>query len=120
AYCCTRAPSRLSGLGVIPTVGIEAAIAELEHCLARGMQGVILSRFPSGNLEPSAAEDDRFWARLVEADIPAHVHITSFSREAEAPRAPGSSGLAFAGATKAGAFVFRVVGEFIFSGMFDR
>src|SRR5262245_6142369 len=69
AEFCAHAPDRLHGLGVIPTVGIEAAVAELERCLSLGHKGVIISRYPNGGFDPQD-EDDAFWARATEADVP--------------------------------------------------
>lgn len=65
---CAAAPERLIPMGVIPTCGIEAAIAELEYCSGAGMKGVEISRFPSGEGIPTP-EDDRFWAAALDLNI---------------------------------------------------
>jgi predicted TIM-barrel fold metal-dependent hydrolase len=119
---CAYAPDRLFGLGIIPTVGIAAAVAEFEHCLERGLRGAVISRFPNGSLEPSA-EDDPFWALSCEADLPVQVHIGSFQQETTQPMIPATAGPRFVGhiaASIAGVTAFNVVEEFIFSGIFDR
>jgi predicted TIM-barrel fold metal-dependent hydrolase len=119
---CAHAPERLFGLGIIPTVGIEAAVTELDHCLKRGLRGGVISRFPNGSFEPTDA-DDRFWALCCEADLPVHVHIGSFQQETDQPLIPATAGPRFVGLIAAiisGRDVFTVVEDFLFSGIFDR
>ncbi len=62
------APDRLMPMGVIPTCGINAALAELEYCADAGMKGVEISRFPSGKGIPTP-EDDRFWAAALDLEM---------------------------------------------------
>jgi predicted TIM-barrel fold metal-dependent hydrolase len=117
---CAHNPNRLYGLGIIPTVGAEAAVAELEHSLRRNHRGVVISRWPNGEFDPSD-EDDRFFAIAQEAELPVHVHIGSFLRT------PGrhtmNSGRRFmgqVGATKSGTGVIPIVEEFLFCGVLDK
>jgi predicted TIM-barrel fold metal-dependent hydrolase len=116
---CGHAPDRLFGLAIIPTIGVDAAVAELEHARARGLRGVLLSAYPNGTLDPDAA-DDRFWSRCVEADLPVNVHIGSFMREVPQIPMTGARFLSLVGPSKCGGLAFSVVGDFIFSGLFDR
>jgi predicted TIM-barrel fold metal-dependent hydrolase len=71
---CPTAPERLFGLGLIPETGVADAISEMEHCLDLGMKGIALNAFPSGRSYPSP-EDDKFWAAVVELDVPLTVHV---------------------------------------------
>src|SRR5262249_20800348 len=87
---CAHAPERLFGLGIIRTAGMEAGVAELDLCLERGLRGGVISRFPNGSFEPTE-EDDRFWARCVEAALPVHVHIGSFQQETDQPLIPATA-----------------------------
>lgn len=67
------APDRLIPMGVIPRRGIDAAVAELEHCAKLGLKGIVLRSFPSGK-NKLAPEDDRFWAAAIDLDMPVTVH----------------------------------------------
>ncbi|MFO0691179.1 MAG: amidohydrolase family protein [Myxococcota bacterium] len=71
-----QAPDRFAGLALLPNVGVDAAVAELDRLLGRpGMRGVLIGAYPNGSLEPKP-EDDRVWARLVEAGIPLDIHVS--------------------------------------------
>src|SRR5262249_9420852 len=60
---CALAPDRLLGLAEIPTVGIDAALAELDRAAKLpGIVAPVLATYPNGSLEITE-EDDRFWAR---------------------------------------------------------
>ena len=121
---CEGSGGRLIGQAVLPTTGVDDAIAELDWALEHGHKGGILSSFPNGTLDPKP-EDDRFWARAQERGTPIAIHIGSFLRDAPAG---GSSGrtwttLAFVGRaawTKAGGQTLDVVCEVLFSGIFER
>jgi predicted TIM-barrel fold metal-dependent hydrolase len=76
-YCAVN-PKRLLGLGVMPMTNIEDALAELEHCAALGLKGVLLSSFPNGMAYPQP-EDDRFWAAALDMHMPLTVHV-AFNR----------------------------------------
>lgn len=73
---CAVAPDRLIGVGVLPNIGAEADIAEMERCARMGLKAVWLSTYPSGKGFPSD-EDDRFWAAAIDSKMPVIVH-TSF------------------------------------------
>jgi predicted TIM-barrel fold metal-dependent hydrolase len=66
AEFCSVAPDRLLGTGMIPSTGIDDAIAELEYCSRLGLRAVCPSRFPNGRGTCLSAEDDRFWGRALE------------------------------------------------------
>lgn len=70
---CAVAPDRLLGLGVIPVRGIDASVAELEHCARLGLNGVVLRAFPTGK-NRLTSEDDRFWAAAIDLNMPVTVH----------------------------------------------
>lgn len=75
---CALDPRRLIGVGVLPNIGAEEDVAEMQRCAALGLKAVMLSTFPSGKASPTP-EDDRFWAAAVDLDMPLTVH-TSFPR----------------------------------------
>ncbi|TMA97194.1 MAG: amidohydrolase [Deltaproteobacteria bacterium] len=79
-YCaeeyCAVDRDRLIGIAVLPNVGAEEDVAEMERCKGMGLKGVWLSTFPSGQSYPTP-EDDRFWAAALDLEMPMIVH-TSF------------------------------------------
>ena len=70
---CAVAPDRLLGNAIIPSSGIEDAIAELKRAKGLGAAGVYLSSFPAGGGEP-APEDDAFWHAALELGVPIALH----------------------------------------------
>jgi predicted TIM-barrel fold metal-dependent hydrolase len=71
-----HAPERLGGLVLLPNCGAETAIEELERVLGRaGMRGVLIGCYPNGSLTPTT-EDDKVWARVVEAGVPVCIHVS--------------------------------------------
>ncbi len=82
---CAEAPDRLLGVGVIPISGIDAAVAELQHCKELGLPTVNVAAFPAGHKYPSD-EDDRFWAAALDLEMPLTVHVSMSARNsAEEP-----------------------------------
>lgn len=92
ARFCATDPIRLRWGAVIPLVGLDCAMEELERCLSLGASTVMLSPIPrSGPGKTPFASSDReglclnlghpeldpFWQRLVEADMPAVVHAVN-------------------------------------------
>jgi predicted TIM-barrel fold metal-dependent hydrolase len=121
AEFCDGSDGRLIGQGILPTTGVDDAIAETERALRLGHRGVVISSFPNGTLD-AAPEDDRFWSFAQDADVPVAVHIGSFLK-GQGGQAPALDTLAFmgvAGASKAGAHTIPVVCDLIFSGIFER
>jgi len=121
---CRAGEGRLLGQAIIPTTGLDDAVAELEWALKSGHRGAVISSFPNGTLDPKA-EDDRFWAIAEEAGFPIAIHIGSFLPAPPRPgRNPGAkwTGLRFVGKaawTKAGGQTLGVVCDVLFSGIFQ-
>ncbi|HZT08860.1 MAG TPA: amidohydrolase family protein [Chloroflexota bacterium] len=86
---CTASPHRLMAMGMIPDSGIDDAVAELEYCAASGLKGVCLTRYPSGQEYPTP-EDDRFWERALELNMPltAHMYLAGAGADAGHPPFP--------------------------------
>jgi predicted TIM-barrel fold metal-dependent hydrolase len=118
---CAVAADRLFGHAVIPATGVADAVAELEWALARGYRGVLVSTFPSGRVEPSR-DDDPFWARVQEADIPVALHIGSFHADGPVKerRFEPEAVLPRASISKSGANTVPLVARLVFSGLFER
>jgi len=77
-YCAVDR-DRLIGVAVLPNIGADEDIVEMERCKRMGLKAAWLSTFPSGQGFPSA-EDDRFWAAALDFDMPVIVH-TSFPKK---------------------------------------
>jgi predicted TIM-barrel fold metal-dependent hydrolase len=72
---CAADRERLIGVGVLPLgCSLNDAIGELNYCAAMGFKTVLLQGFPSGKAHPSD-EDDSFWARALELNMPISVHV---------------------------------------------
>src|SRR5438874_5545817 len=112
---CAHAPERLVGVALLPNIGAEAAVEELQRAAKLpGMRGVLLGRYPSGENGISEA-DDPVWAAAVANDIPVSIHVSLTSGP------PGDTGRS---KFSSGEFRFREaperVAEFIYSGALDR
>jgi predicted TIM-barrel fold metal-dependent hydrolase len=118
---CAGSNGRLIGQAIIPTTGVDDALAELDWAMRHDHRGAVISMYPNGSLE-AKPEDDRFWAALQEAGVPAAVHIGSFSDAGLRPTlAQDTLGfMAGAGATKAGGDAIPVVAKLLFSGILER
>jgi predicted TIM-barrel fold metal-dependent hydrolase len=75
--------ARLGGVALIPTTGVDDAVAEMERVRARpGIRAALLSRWPNGGDEPDYAADDRFWAAAADLDLAVSIHV-GFGEEGE-------------------------------------
>jgi predicted TIM-barrel fold metal-dependent hydrolase len=112
-------PDRLIGLGVMPALDVDAAIAEMERCLQLGHRGVWLNTFPSAGttIRP---EDDRFWAAAEALGCPVHFHVRIW-RAVQRPKAKGVRGDTLGGLAGNGAAAFLTdLPDIIASGVHDR
>ncbi|MCH2170527.1 amidohydrolase [Myxococcota bacterium] len=121
---CAGSDGRLIPQAIIPTTGLEDAVAELEWAIKNDHRGAVISRMPGGDFD-FTDEDDRFFQIASEAGIPLIVHIGSFIRPSVMQDRPSFSftDLSFlggVGATKAGSYTIPVTTDLMFSGMFDR
>jgi predicted TIM-barrel fold metal-dependent hydrolase len=81
AEFCLRYPSRLIGIGEIPSWDIELAVAETDRCAQMGLRGVLLPAVPAYRESP--AEDQPYtsdvyeplWEALAERSMPIHFHL---------------------------------------------
>ena len=124
---CHNTDGRLIAQAIIPTTGIDDALVELNWAIENGHKGAVISRMPSGGYQFSE-EDEVFFARCCEADMPVVIHIGSFLRSKGGGgggkgKAPDFKNLAFlgaAGAIKAGSHTVPVVSDLLFSAMFRK
>jgi predicted TIM-barrel fold metal-dependent hydrolase len=120
---CAVAPDRLIGNGVVPTTGVDDAIAEIEFLSSAGINSVSLHMFPNGS-GLAQPEDDAFWKRSLEIGMKMSPH---FGFGLFAP-AMNNVGVGIGGDAFAGTLTQRVSGQppmytmsqLICSGVFDR
>ncbi len=112
-------PERLFGLAQMPNLGVDAAIAELERCKAKGMRGAIVTAWPNGG-DTLGPEDDRFFATAQDLEMPISIHIRILRPGRKATGALEGPA-AIANMALAGMSLFPVVMcEIIMSGVHDR
>ena len=70
AEFCDGSDGRLVGQGILPTTGVDDAIAETERALAARASRRRHLLLPERDARDASAEDDRFWAFAQEADVP--------------------------------------------------
>ena len=118
---CSVAPDRLLGNAIIPSSGLEDAIAELKRVKELGANAVYLSSFPAGSGEPSS-EDDQFWHTALELQMPIALHAALGVRGnpllAESAKGQFSLEWSMLGRTNNPATVGIV--RMILTGLFDR
>ena len=122
AEFCDGSGGRLIGLGIIPTTGVDDAVAELQWSIDNGHKGVILTRFPNGDFDP-LPEDRPFWGLAQEAKIPISIHIGSFHREIVGGQPVDWESLRFVGSAcfaKSGGHTLPVATDLLFAGIWDE
>ena len=122
AEFCSVSPGRLFGVGIIPTTGIDDAVAELHRSIALGHRGVVISRYPNGEFMPDTV-DDRFWEAAVDASLAVGVHIGSFLPSNPNQVWPDSASMQIVSVSslaKAGAESMPVACHLLYSGVFER
>jgi predicted TIM-barrel fold metal-dependent hydrolase len=74
---CDVAPERFGGCALLPSTGIEDAVAEIERLAARpGIVAWLLRTFPHGGSDAIAPEDDKAWAAIHETGKPVTIHVS--------------------------------------------
>jgi predicted TIM-barrel fold metal-dependent hydrolase len=81
---CSGTPARLGGLALMPAVGVDAAMQELDRAMKLpGMKSPYLGRWPNGGVSLTAA-DDSFWAAAQEMNVPVSIHVSLATTESGA------------------------------------
>jgi len=128
---CAKAPERLIGIAQMPSVGVDAAVAEMKRAKGLGFRGVLLSAWPSGNMNLSDA-DDAFFAEAEKLGLPISIHcgLSARGKVAPKPKTPVEEKMARGEATGgkqvsmlSGAGLDTmplIMGEVILTGVHDR
>src|SRR5580704_16211591 len=76
-------PSRLIGIGLVPTDDVQVGVEELKHIAKLpGLRGALLPTYPRG--EPLNTESyDPLWATAQDLGIPMHIHLRTGDRRTE-------------------------------------
>lgn len=112
---CAYAPDRFGGAALVPAIGVDDAVAEVERLATMpGIAAFLLKRYPHGDSTLTRDEDDPVWAAIQATGKPVAIHVSlrsasSFNMAAMA--LPGTVHFYDAPA--------RML-EFIFSGVLDR
>jgi predicted TIM-barrel fold metal-dependent hydrolase len=107
------APERFGALAMLPNVGIDAALAEIDRVLElRGVRGVVMGRYPNGSLE-IMPEDEKVFGALAERGVPLSIHVSLAAGMPASHRAKLPGYGRFYDAPN------RMI-ELVFSGLFDR
>ena len=101
------------------TLGVDAAIREMERCLKLGMRGVWLNTFPSVG-QTIRPEDDAFWKAAEANNVAVHFHVRVM-RQVQKPKPKGVRGDDLTGLATVGAASMIIdLPEIIQSGVHDR
>ncbi len=119
---CAGGAGRLFAQAIVPTTGIDDAVAELEWAIEHDHRGVVISRFPNGDFEVEP-EDHRFFGLAEEAGMPVAVHIGSFLKSNPNHKWRSPDDLRYlgdTGASKSGGHTLPVACDILFSGIFEE
>jgi predicted TIM-barrel fold metal-dependent hydrolase len=110
---CAYAPDRFGGMVLLPNIGADAALAEIDRVFGRpGMRGAAMLCYPNGTVM-LAAEDEKVFACLAERQITLSIHV------ALSASMPGSHKAKLPGYGRFFDAPNRMI-ELVFSGVFDR
>ena len=77
ATFCAYAPDRFGGAALVPAIGADDAIAEVQRLAdAPGIAAYLLKRYPHGDSTLRGDEDDAVWAAIVETGKPVAIHVS--------------------------------------------
>jgi predicted TIM-barrel fold metal-dependent hydrolase len=122
AEFCQPGEGRLVGQAIMPSTGIEDAVAELEYAIELGLKGAIIARYPNGGFAYEPDVDAAFFGRAQEVGMPVAVHTGSFLPGNPMQAWPDMQSIgiiAVGSAARAGVQSIPVATNLIFSGLFD-
>jgi predicted TIM-barrel fold metal-dependent hydrolase len=110
---CGYKPSRLAGLAMLPTCGVDDAVTEYERAIQLpGIKGAVMSCYPHGTtaIDP---DDDRLFAAVVASGLPLNIHVGLSIQPPTMNKSKLPGDVRFYDAPQ------RIL-EFLWSGVFDR
>jgi predicted TIM-barrel fold metal-dependent hydrolase len=124
------APGRVVPIATVNLRDRDAALAELDWCLARGFRGLFVPPEPVGGRRPGHPHFDPLWARCAEAGVPLCLHVVVRFAPPGLPWEPWFQTGGFAGGGNVGpifSFGLGAIGQLmpalasmITDGLFDR
>jgi predicted TIM-barrel fold metal-dependent hydrolase len=75
AAFCRPHPDRLLAIGMVPTFGIDRALAEIAYCADQGFEGLMVWQAPHPDLPFTSAHYERVWADAAARQLPVSLHI---------------------------------------------
>jgi uncharacterized protein len=112
---CAYAPDRFGGAALVPAIGVDDAVAEVQRLAdAPGIVAYLLKRYPHGDSVLKRDEDDAVWAAIVETGKPVAIHVSLRSAASF-----NMAAMALPGTVHFYDAPTRML-EFIFSGVLDR
>jgi predicted TIM-barrel fold metal-dependent hydrolase len=111
---CAYDPERLWGMALLPNIGVDVAVKELERIAGLpGMRGAILGQYPHGG-ELISPDDDPLWAAAEANSLPIAIHVgLATTAQGDKSRIKTTGSLRFFDAP------VRAT-QFVESGVFDR
>src|SRR5262245_51988105 len=120
---CAAGGGRLVGQTIIPTTGVDDAVAELRWGLDHGMKGALIAAYPNGTYTDPGPANDPFCALAEESRTPLAGPIGSFNELGLVTGKIEQGTVSFmgnAGASKAGGQTIPVAAQLVFSGVPQR
>ena len=120
---CEGSGGRLVPQAVMPATNADDVLAEAQRVVALGHKGLVISTFPNGTVDPDLTLDAPFWRFCEEANVPAAIHIGSFTRQRPVGQMPDFRERAFlgiSGAAKAGGETIAVASDLLFAGFLEK
>lgn len=119
------ANGRVASIACVNWRDVDAAVAELERCIALGFKGLFVPPEPIDGRRPSAPHFDPIWARLTEANLPGCLHVIvrfsgaamPFSQWSQAAPSPGPT---FGFGLGAPGQLIPALAACVVDGLFDR
>jgi predicted TIM-barrel fold metal-dependent hydrolase len=115
---CAADPERLFFLAQMPNLGVDEGIKELERCREMGARGCIITTWPAGGDDLTAADDD-FFRAAADMGMPVSIHINIQRKRNPKPTLEGPAAIATMALSGMMAFP-PIMFELITSGLFDR
>ena len=116
-------PGRILPIAHLNLLDLDAAMRELDWCLAAGFKGVFLPPEPVAGIRPGTAHFDGLWKRCAEAGVPACLHVVVRFGGAGVPFEPwllAGAGLLFGFVLGAPGQVIPALTTMVLDGVFDR